>query len=78
MRACLIAACAISLLLASHAIAQTRHLRSARVCPPNCTAPPSYQGYPSGDPQWNTQRPVASGSYGAMLEGRNPASSAGF
>jgi len=78
MRAFVIALSAISLLLASHAIAQTRTSRAARACPPNCALPPGYPDYPTGNKQWDYQRPVASGSYGAMLEGRNPASSAGF
>ncbi|MEA2757830.1 MAG: hypothetical protein QOH65_443 [Methylobacteriaceae bacterium] len=78
MRAYLIALCAIAVVVASHAIAQTRSSRAARVCPPDCATSLGYQGYPSGNTPWSSQRPVASGSYGAMLEGRNPASSAGF
>jgi hypothetical protein len=75
MRALFIALCALALVVTSHAIAQTRRARVVLTCPPNCVASP---GYPPANVQWPSQRPAASGSYGAMLEGRNPASSAGF
>ncbi len=78
MRAGAIALCAIAIVAASHAVAQTRSRRVAPVCPPNCTTPQIYPAYPSANTQWPNQRPAASGSYGAMLEGRNPVSSAGF
>jgi hypothetical protein len=78
MQALFIVLFAAAILVTSHAIAQTRRARLAPACPPNCAAAPVYPTYPAGNTQWPSQRPAASGSYGAMLEGRNPASSAGF
>ena len=78
MRALFIALGVVAIIVAGHAMAQTQRARLGAACPPNCGAAPVFPGYPAGNTPWPTQRPVASGSYGAMLEGRNPASSAGF